>query len=104
PTRECVDVNVCLIPGGDGNWSAVPFQEALVETVHACTNGILKCRPGSVIGSPTGCPNCVMITCSVCPPYRRHRKELGTAQGGGRNPPLREGYSFSLLPALPGLG
>src|ERR1700730_6053250 len=34
PTRECVDVDVCLVPRRDGNRSAVPFQEALVETVH----------------------------------------------------------------------
>src|SRR5258705_6078044 len=35
PTRECDDVNVCLVPCGDGNRSALPFQKALVETVHA---------------------------------------------------------------------
>ena len=35
---------------------------------------------------------------------KRHQKELGTAQGQRRNPPLREGHSFSLLSAFPGLG
>src|SRR5258705_10602812 len=34
PTRECGDLDVCLVPRRDGNRSAVPFEEALVETVH----------------------------------------------------------------------
>ena len=34
PACEGVDVNICLIPGRDRDRSAVPFQEAFVETVH----------------------------------------------------------------------
>ena len=34
PTRKGIDEDVCLIPRRDGDRSAVPFQKALVETVH----------------------------------------------------------------------
>src|SRR3990172_434442 len=30
-------------------------------------NGTLKCSPGSLIGTPIGSPNWVMMTCSVSP-------------------------------------
>src|SRR6478609_307033 len=46
PTRECDDVNVCLVPRGDGNRSAVPFQEALVETVHTLHQWYLEMQTG----------------------------------------------------------
>src|SRR5260370_13347169 len=34
PPRECIDMDICLVSGGDGNRSPVPFQKTFVETVH----------------------------------------------------------------------
>jgi hypothetical protein len=49
----------------DRDRSAVPFQEAPVETVHALHECYLEMQTRLSDCLPTGRPNCVMITCSV---------------------------------------
>ena len=42
PPGECVDMNVCLVSCGYGNWSTIPFQESLVQSVHVLHEGYLE--------------------------------------------------------------
>ena len=42
PSRASKTSNVCFVPRGDGNRSALPFQESLIETVHALNQWCLE--------------------------------------------------------------
>src|SRR5438045_5637966 len=42
PAGKCIDMNVSLVPGWNGNGRAVPFEKSLIDPVEFLNDGKLK--------------------------------------------------------------
>src|SRR6266536_387806 len=42
PAGKCIDMNISLVPSGDGNGRAIPFEKSLIDPVDFLNDGKLK--------------------------------------------------------------
>src|SRR5437879_8355983 len=42
PAGKCIDMNVSLVPGWNGNGRAIPFEKSLIDSVDFLNDGKLK--------------------------------------------------------------